>query len=138
MRHQYTDLASKHKRKKSFVNPRLLSHKNDTSDRQNNYKKGFDAKNVYKNKEKCQKCGDSNHSEGFQCPAKKLQCKSRHKYGHLTSLCYQKKQGSFKPRKKKVHMLQVGAVYICDKSICYHSEDCSSTDESFCLQVKIR
>ena len=31
---------------------------NDTSDRQNNYKKSFDAKNVYKNKERCQMCGD--------------------------------------------------------------------------------
>ena len=34
-------------------------------------------------------------------------------------------------------MLQVGAVYACDKSICSHSEDCSSSDESFCHQVKI-
>ena len=32
------------------------SHKNDASDRQNNYKKSFDAKNVYRNKERCQKC----------------------------------------------------------------------------------
>ena len=43
---------------------------------------------------------------------------------------------SFKLRKAKVHMLQVGAVYPCDKSGCDHSEDCSSSDESFCLQVK--
>ena len=35
-------------------------------------------------------------------------------------------------------MLQVGAVYACDKSICSHSEDCSSSEESFCLQVKIQ
>ena len=35
-------------------------------------KKSFDAKNMYKNKEKCQKCGDSNHIEGFQCSAKKF------------------------------------------------------------------
>ena len=65
MRHQCTDLpASKHKKKKSFVKPRPPSHKNDTSDRQqvpsyhnSNYKESFDAKNVYKNKERCQKCG---------------------------------------------------------------------------------
>ena len=122
--------------KKSFVKPRPPSHKNDASGRQNNYKKSFDAKNVYKNMERCQKCGDSNHIEDFQCPAKKFQCKSCHKYGHFTSLCYQKKQASFKPRKPKAHMLQAGAVYACDnKSICSHSEDCSSSDESFCLQV---
>ena len=35
-------------------------------------------------------------------------------------------------------MLQVGAVYACDKSICGHSEDCSSSHESFCLQVEIQ
>ena len=35
-------------------------------------------------------------------------------------------------------MLQVGAVYISDKSIYGHSEDFSSKDESFCLQVKIQ
>ena len=29
-------------------------------------------------------------------------------------------------------------LYACDKSICSHSEDCSSSDESFCLQVKIQ
>ena len=34
-------------------------------------------------------------------------------------------------------MLQAGAVYVCDKSICNHSEDCSSSDELFCLQVKL-
>ena len=35
-------------------------------------------------------------------------------------------------------MLQVGVVYACDKSIYSHSEDCSSSNESFCLQVKIQ
>ena len=137
MRHQCTVLpTSKHKKRKPFVMPRPPSHKNDTSDRQSHYMKSFDAKNVYKNKERCQKCGDSNHIEGFQCPAKKFQCKSCHKYGHFTSLCYQEKQASFKPWKPKTDMLQVDGVYACDKSICSHSEDCSSSDESFCLQVK--
>ena len=68
----------------------------------------------------------------------KVQCKSCHKYGHFTSLCYQKKQASFKPRKPKAHMFEAGAVYACSKSIYGHSEDCSSSDESFCLQVKIQ
>ena len=35
-------------------------------------------------------------------------------------------------------MLQAGAVYTCDKSVCGHSEDCSFSDESFCLQMKIQ
>ena len=35
-------------------------------------------------------------------------------------------------------MLQAGAVYACDKSICSHPEDLSSSGDSFCLQVKIQ
>ena len=127
------------------MRPRPPSHKNDTSYRppapsyhSNTNKKSFDARHVYKNKERCQKCGDSLHAEGFQCPTKKYQCKSCHKYGYFISLCYQKKQVSFKPRKPEAHMLQVEAVYACDKSICGHPEDLSSSDESFCLQVKIQ
>ena len=139
MRHQCTDLpTSKNKKRKFFVKPGPPCHKNDTSDRQHSYKKSFDAKNVYKNKERCQKCGDSNHIEGFQCPAKKYQYKSCQRCGHFTSLCNQKKQALFKRRKPKSHMLQVGAVYACDKSICGHPEDCSSSNEPFCLQVKIQ
>ena len=34
-------------------------------------------------------------------------------------------------------MLQLGAVYAFDKSTCGHSDDFSSRDESFTLQVKI-
>ena len=67
MQHQCTDLpASKHKKKKkSFVKPRPTNHKNVASDRpqvplyHNNNKKTFEAKHVYKNKERSQKCGDS-------------------------------------------------------------------------------
>ena len=143
MWHQHADLpASKDKKKRSYVKPRPSTHKNDAYDKQPipsyNNKNSFDLKNVYKNKERCPKCGDSLHVECFQCPVKKYQCKTCHKYGHFTSLCYQKKQVSFKPREPKAYMLQAGAVYACDKSICSHSENLSSSDDSFCLQVKIQ
>ena len=80
MRHQHTELpTSKHKQKKSFMKTRPPSDKNDTSDRQqvssyhnNNYKKSFDAKNIYKKKERCQKCGDSIHIEGFPVSFKEI------------------------------------------------------------------
>ena len=35
-------------------------------------------------------------------------------------------------------MLQAGAMYACEKSICSHSEDFSSNNESFCVQMKIQ
>ena len=35
-------------------------------------------------------------------------------------------------------MLQAGAKYACDKSICGHSEYLSSSEESFFLQVRIQ
>ena len=64
MKHQCTDLpAGMHKKMNAFQD---LDH-------QVTGMKSFDGKNVYKNKERCQKCGDSNHIEGFQCPAKKFQ-----------------------------------------------------------------
>ena len=48
--------------------------------------------------------------------------------GNFTSLCYQKKQASFRSRKPKVLFMLVK----------HQSEDCSSSDESSYLQVKIQ
>ena len=125
MMHQQTDLpASNHKKKKkSFVKLRPPSYKNDTSDRQSNYKKGFDAKNVYKNKERCQKCGDSLHIEGFQCPAKKFQCKSCHRYGHFTV---------YVTRKNKLHSSQGN-----QRSICCKQELCMLVTNPYVATQKI-
>ena len=90
------------------------------------------------NNNRCQKCGDSNHIEGSQCPAKKFQCKSCHKYGHFTSLCYQKKQASSNPMKPKAHMLQVGAVYALTSPYTATHKIIHPVISfiSFCLQVK--
>ena len=74
----------------------------------------------------------------FQCLAKKFQCKDCHKLGHFISLCYQMKQIPFKSRRPKAHQLQAGAVYAQEKAICRHSEDYSSSDDSFCLQIKVQ
>ena len=66
--------------------------------------------------------------EGCKCPAKKFQCKSCHKYGHVT----------FKPRTPKAHLLQAEEVYAQENSICGQSKDLTSSNESFCLQVRIQ
>ena len=71
----------------------------------------------------------------------KYQCKNRHKFGHFSSLCYKKigyeNKRSFESRSLKAHQLKIGPVCAQD-SICGQSEDFSSSDESFCLQLKIK
>ena len=124
-RYKCTELpAGIYKRKKSSVKSRQSNYKQHGSENtqvQSQHKKQFDVKSAHKNKDACSKCGDSAHIEGFQCPAKQFQCKACHKFGHFTSLCYQKKQAPFKSRKPKVHQLQAGAVYAKDSAICSQS-----------------
>ena len=69
-------------------------------------------------------------------PSKKYQCKVCHKFGHFISRCFQKKQASYKPRRPKAHQLQAGAVYVKESVTCDHSEEESTSEDSFCLQVK--
>ena len=141
-RHQHTELpAGKYKKKKSSIKSRQSNykqHRSENSQGQSQHKKWFDVKNAHQSKDRCSKCGDSAHAEGFQCPAKMFQCKACYKFGHFTTLCYQKKQAPFKSRKPKVHQLQAGAVYAKDSAICGQSEDDSSSEDSFCLQVQLK
>ena len=86
------------------------------------------------------KCGDSKHREGFQCSACKYQCRNCHKFGHFSSLCY-KKQESYKKtssRSPTAHQLRIGTTYVPDELICSQSDDNTSSDESFCLQMKLQ
>ena len=89
---------------------------------------------------KCNRCGDMPHAKGFQCPARKFQCKICHKFGHFTSVCFQKSQGqhssnSFKARKPKAQQLCVGALYTLHDA--EGSEYESGPEDTFCLQMKI-
>ena len=70
---------------------------------------------------------------------KKFQCKVCHKFGHFTTVCYQKNQqtsGLFIPRKLKAHQLQAGALYTHQDDDRNISEE-SNTDELFRLQIKV-
>ena len=80
------------------------------------------------------------HTKGFQCPTKKFQCKVCHKFGHFTTVCYQKNQqisNSFKPRKPKAHQLRAGALYTHQDGDSNVSEE-SSMDKLFCLHMKVQ
>ena len=101
------------------------------------YKKKCAPKQAHTRKDRCSKYGDSKHVEGFKCPAKKSLSNTCNKYGHFTSLCYNKSV-SFNSRTPKVHQLQAGQVFTQGDSICGQSKDLTSSNESFCLQVKIK
>ena len=113
-----------------------MHHTNGEQRPPNQYKKSFDPRLAHKNKDRCSKCGDSAHLEGFQCPAKQYQCKACHKFSHYTSLCFQKtqqKQCNYKYRKPTVHQLTAGTIHEHDSN-----EEADSSDDSFCLQLKIQ
>ena len=72
--------------------------------------------------DRCKECGDSQHVEGFRCPASKYQCKNCHRFGNFSSLCYKKKE--FEHNRESSHEL------------CRQSDE-SSSDDSLCLQGKL-
>ena len=137
MCHQCTELPSgKYEKRNPPFKQKQVQHKNVEHTQTSHFKKSFDPRLAHKNRDRCNKCGDSAHPEGFQCPAKKFQCKACYKFGHYTSLCFQKiqqKQAPYKHRKHKAHHLKAGTIYVHDSV----AEEDSSVD-SFCLQLRIQ
>ena len=127
--------------KKSSVKSKQSNHKQHGSESyqaQTHHKKKFDTKSAHQNKDRCSKCRDTAHIEGIQCPAKNINVKLATSLGHFTSLCFQKKQASSKPRRPKVHQSQAGTVYVKESARCDHSEEDSTSEDSFCLSFKIK
>ena len=103
-------------------------------------KKKFNPRQILQSEDRCHKCGESKHIEGFQCSGRKYQCTVCHKFGHFSGLCY-KKQESFKkiPRSPNTYQSTSGRLSALDKSMYRNSSDSSSSeDESFCLQMKVQ
>ena len=72
MRHQCTELSNgKYKKQKPQAKPRPIQNKNAEQKQSSYHKKSFDPRNAHKQKDRCSKCGDSTHLEGFTCHAKK-------------------------------------------------------------------
>ena len=86
LRHQHTELSQKkkkgHKRKLHFK----------SKDSKPPYKKRPHPSQAHGSQDRCSKCGDTRHAQGFSCPAKKYLCKACKKYGHFTSLCFSKQK----------------------------------------------
>ena len=138
MRHQRTELPTNRHNKKRRLTDKPKQYKGLENSASNKVKKSYDNKKPHRAYDHCNKCGDSLHAQGFQCPAKKHWCKVCNKYGQFSSLCYQMKtQVHHKNgcRNPKVHQLQAGPMYAQDSANhCYSKE--SSSDESFCLQLQ--
>ena len=106
----------------------------------NQVKKPYDNRKTHKMPDCCNKCGNSIHAQRFQCQAKEFQCKVCNKYGHFSSLCYQKKtQVHYKNscRNPKAHQLHAAPMYAQDSSNYSQSKEFNS-DESFCQQLQVQ
>ena len=108
MQHQHTELPARNypmRKQTSTARRKLQNHKSPeipTSQKPSDLQKLDTCSN------KCTRCGDTLHAKGFQCPARKVQCKICHKFGHFTTVCYQESQqpsSSFKTRKPKAEQL---------------------------------
>ena len=152
MCHQHTELAPskiQRKQKKSFMSRQATSKQHYHEDKQsermpevhrrfNNNLQAHIGQERYPsqrdtNQDRGNKCGNSQHVEGFRCPDIRYQCKNCHKFGHFSSLCYKKNgyKRSLQPRSPKAHQLKIGSVCMQD-SLCGQFED-NSSDDSFCL-----
>ena len=120
-----------------------MGYSNEANHQQASYKKNefenmkkFNLRQILQSEDRCHRCGDSKHTEGFQCFCLQI---SVQKFGHFSSLCY-KKQEFYKkrPRSPKAYQLTSGRLSTQDNSICRHSSNNSASDESFCLQMKVQ
>ena len=87
LRHQQTELA--HKKKKG---PKRKQHFKSKEGKPPNKK--HHPSQPQGSQDRCSKCGDTRHAQGFSCPAKKYLCKACKKHGHFTSLCFTKQKKS--------------------------------------------
>ena len=145
LRHQRTELPPtkfQRKQNKSFKQRQPTNKKyqeDQYRERKPQAKERF-YKNTLKHtrsENKCTKCGDSPHIEGFRCPVSRFQCKHCHKYGHFSKLCFKKNGSENKQniRRTKAHQLMVGtASAIGDQSDASYS----SSEDSFCLQMQAK
>ena len=117
------------KRKKPQAKQKQAHQKNGKQRPPNQYKKNFDPRLVHKNKDRCSKYRDSAHLEGFQCPVKNISATSQ--------AFASKKHNTSNPitntGNPPAHQLKAGTIYVHDSN-----EEVNSSDNSFCLQLKIQ
>ena len=132
LRHQRTELPhSKLQRKARMAfRSKQTKHKYKQDEREPQVQRKF--KHVHTSQEdRCTRCGDTPHIEGFRCPASRCQCKYCHKFGHFSHLYFKKKQESeYKrsSRKPKAHQIMVGRYFI-ESSLSEQTDTSMSSSE---------
>ena len=110
MQHQCTQLPARNyprRKQNSTARQKLQNHK--TPEIPTSWKPS-DLQKLDAHSNRCTRCSDTSHVKGFQCPARKFHCKICHKFGHFTTMCYQKSQSqqssnSFHSQKPKAQQL---------------------------------
>ena len=84
-----------------------------------------------RNANQCTRCGDSQHAQGFNCPAKKYQCKTCNKIGHFTKMCFTK---NLQPQSQQQHKAKPKQAY---QIIIPERADESDDDDSSIIAYQI-
>ena len=126
MQHQHTQLpARNYPRRKQNSTARWKPQNHKTLEIPTSWKPS-DMQRPDAHSDKCNRCSDTLHAKGFQCPARKFQCKICHKFGHFTTVCYQKSRPTliqFIPIKKTE-----GTTTSCRGLYTHHDADRSESD----------
>ena len=139
LRHQCTEIPpskSKKKNKSSKFRQEANKFYDEKPRKPQEYKRRFDHEHTSP-EDRCSKCGDTSHIEGFRCPASRFQCKQCQKFGHFSKLCYTKTESGYKKntRKPRAHQLMIGRA----SAVCGQSDaSFSSSEDSFCLQMQVK
>ena len=97
MRQQWIELPANKAQRKQFKKnesrPKNMGYSNEDHHqahfKKNDYetKKKCNQRLILQSEDRCHKCGDSKHIEGFQCSARKYQCRNCHIFVPFSSLC---------------------------------------------------
>ena len=137
LKHQRREIPpNKAKRKQSKQNKFRTKHSfNEENHHQAPYKqnefnkKKFNPRQILQSEDRCHKCGDSEHMEGFQCSAKRHQCRHCKQFGHFSSLCHRKQElYKKKPRSSKAYQMTYGRLSTHESFISGHSSDSSFSE----------
>ena len=104
----------------------------------NQHEKQFHVKNVHQNKDRCSSVEILAIQKAFNALQGNISVKLATSLGTLPAFATRKKQAPYKSKKPKVHQIQAGAVYAKESIRFGQSEEYSSSDESFCLQMKVQ